>query len=86
MQKEIWTNAGSRKKKVAVQKTLGDTLDCIFNSFHSATAGEARHWARRQQPKAIGTSEDKTVHKMDVRMAQFVVGQMNIDNRMLTCW
>ena len=68
-----------------VQKSLGDTLDCIFNSFYGAAAGEARHWARRQQPQA-GTSEDKTVHKIEAQVARFVLDQMNIDNRILTCW
>jgi hypothetical protein len=79
---KIKTNAGERTKCPKVKKTLGEVLDCVFNAFHSFAATEARRWARRQQ----GNNDDNSVHKTDKAVTDFIIAQINVDERLANIW
>ena len=81
-QQKIKTNAGERTKNPKVSKRLGEALDCVFNAFHSFAATEARRWTRRQ----LGIREEKSVHNVEPKLCDFILDQINVDDRMAQVW
>ena len=81
-QQKIKTNAGERAKNPKVSKRLGGVLDCVFNAFHSFAATEARRWTRRQ----LGIREEKSVHNVEPKLCDFILDQINVDDRMAQVW